>query len=700
MEKQQAGKIWSQLKTLFQERHSVRAFLNKPVPENLLAEIFENAARSPSGGNLQPWQVYAVSGALKDRLGAAIQQAYWDKGHTSPDEYSYYPETWVEPYITRRSEAAQQLFGALGLGARDVKEKRVQQAKNYDFFGAPVGLIFVMDRDLSQGSWLDMGMYINSVSMLANAAGLGTCLQASFISYPEVIRQVLEIPEDQIILCGMAIGYEDTSQAVNDFKTDRKSIFETVVEKNSSLQDLGARFLGNGHIFKNRTALKIGETSVSWAEFAKKIDEQASLISSKYAGKNELPLLLGNSLDFAVLFTAGQVAGKNVQVLDPAWPQNWIDDVATGSRICTELLPTNQSDRKTHNDSIDVEQPFYTGFTSGSTGRPKGFVRSQKSWLESFEIDRVEFGMTPHDIVASIGNFSHSLPLYAMVRALYEGATSICFPSFHPAKVLQELEAEQVTILYAVPTQLDALCRAASGQENLEHVKWVLSSGAKCSEELYRKLRQLFPNAELAEFYGSSELSFISVAKKNENIPDASVGRVLPMVNLQIRDANDKVCPAGEIGRVHVQSPLQFLGYLGHSFINREDGLYTGDTGYVDETGCLYLTGRFDRMLNVKGRNIFPEMIEQCLIKMKGVASAAVFGIDDPKRGQDIVAVVETTSEITFKEVREACRQYLPDYALPRRVYRTDAWPMTSSGKTNFPLLKSQLSAGELERLI
>ncbi len=697
MKEQETGNIWSHMKLLFQDRHSVRAYLDKPVPDHLLSDILETASRSPSGGNLQPWKVHVLTGAMKKRVGAAVRQAYW--GGDSEDEYSYYPEDWTASYNNRRKGAAEKLYSALALGRRDVKGKREQQARNYDFFGAPVGLIFTMDKDLSQGSWLDMGMYINSISTLSNAAGLGTCLQASFISYHNVIRQVLNIAEDQIILCGMAIGYEDKSHPVNSFRTDRIALSETVIHSNHERQNLGARFLENGKVFKNKTALKIGPREICWEEFAENIKRQAPLIQEKYEGRDEFPILMENSVEFAVLFAAGQVAGKNVQVLDPAWPTDWVYEISDEQWICKGLLEGAESTANPININIDLEAPFYTGFTSGSTGKPKGFVRSQRSWLESFGIDSLEFDLSPDDVVATIGNFTHSLPLYALVRALYEGATSICFPTFHPGKVLQELKDQQVTMLYAVPTQLDALCRAADSGQSLDHVKWVLSSGAKCSEELYRKLEFLFPNAELAEFYGSSELSFISVAKKSENIPDTSVGRVLDGVNLEIRDYEGRPCKAGEIGRVYIQSPLQFIGYLGHEKHDAANGLYTGDTGYLNATGYLFLTGRFDRMLNVKGRNIFPEMIEHGLCKFQQIIHAAVFGVEDQRRGEDIVAVVEVTSAITHKDVIENCRKHLPDYALPRKIYLAKKWHFTSSGKTDYPQLKDLLNSSELELL-
>jgi len=323
-----------------------------------------------------------------------------------------------------------------------------------------------------------------------------------------------------------------------------------------------------------------------------------------------------------------------------------------------------------------------------------------RSWLESFEIDTFEFNLSPDDVVAAVGSFSHSLPLYAAVRGLYEGATVVAFSSFRPQRVLENIRDEGVTIVYAVPTQLDALCRAAEAGATYPSVRWILSSGAKCRDELFDRLRSLFPHAELAEFYGSSELSFVSVAKKSENIPEGSVGRPVGPVSVSIHNFEGDVLPAGDVGRVFVNSPLKFMGYMGQDHrLSQDEGLYTGDLGYLDRDGLLYLTGRADRMINSKGRNIFPEKIEERLRQHPAVQNVAVLGISDTQRGQDMVAVLQLTRPVTSSEIVKFCREELPDYMLPRRLYQTEKWLETSSGKSHFPNLKAAVEAGKYKVL-
>ncbi|MBO6827672.1 MAG: AMP-binding protein [Sneathiella sp.] len=687
--------LWPWIKSAAELRRSVRAFLDKPVSDELLEEVLETSLRAPSGGNLQPWNIVILKGAVKERLGAAIRAAYRDKNHQPNDEYPYYPDTWESPFKERRQGAADQLYNALEIGRRDVTEKRDQQARNYDFFGAPIGLLFTMPRDLSQGAWIDMGIYLGQLQLLLEGAGLGTCLQASFISYSDVIRDVLDIAADQMIVCGMAVGYADMTHPVNGFQTSRKTLSDTLMPV-PKIDPIGARILKNGALFPTKPALKIGAETLSWREFAYRVRQSAVLINKAYEGK-DLALSMSNSPRFVEIFLAGQVMGKNMQVLDPAWPDSWAADAIGDTPLITAQLQGEESTVQL--PDIDVDAAFYTGFTSGSTGRPKGFVRSMASWLESFKIDTAEFNLSPDDVIAAIGNFVHSLPLYAAIRGLYEGGTVVAFPSFHPKRVLDEISDQKVSIIYAVPTQLDALCRAA-GEVNFPSVRWILSSGAKCSEDLFDQLKGVFPNAELAEFYGSSELSFISVAKKSEHIPDGSVGRPVGPVSVQIHSFEDGVAPAGEVGRVYVKSPLKFMGYLGQGHqLSADEGFYTGDVGYLDAEGLLYLTGRADRMINSKGRNIFPEKIEAVLSSHAAVQNAAVFGISDPTRGQDMIAVLHLRDNVTAAEITKHCRLRLPDYMLPRRFYVAIEWIETASGKSHFPKIRSAFDGGEYEVL-
>ncbi len=207
-------------------RRAVRAFLPDPVPREVLEEIFRVASRAPSGTNTQPWNVHVLTGAALKRLTAAILAIYEDPQQLAKhhDEYSYYPQKWVEPYAGRRRKIGMDLYGLLGIGKTDTEKMRAQWARNYRFFDAPVGLIFSIDRSLAQGSWLDYGMFLENVMIAARARGLDTCPQAAFIQFHQVIRAQLGISAERTIVCGMSLGRADMSRPECSLVTERQPI--------------------------------------------------------------------------------------------------------------------------------------------------------------------------------------------------------------------------------------------------------------------------------------------------------------------------------------------------------------------------------------------------------------------------------------------------------------------------------------------
>ena len=210
-------------------RRSVRAFLPDPVDEQTIREILTVASRAPSGTNMQPWKVYVVAGAKKQAITDAIMNSGIRAEKAKWDEYKYYPDKFFEPYYTRRRAVGFALYGALGIEKRDVDRMRAQHDRNFVFFDAPVGMIFTIDRRLNHGSWIDHGMFIQSLMVAARGRGLHTCPQAAFAPYHKQIRPVLGIPDEEIVVCGMALGYEDASKPENNLRTDRVSLDEWAV---------------------------------------------------------------------------------------------------------------------------------------------------------------------------------------------------------------------------------------------------------------------------------------------------------------------------------------------------------------------------------------------------------------------------------------------------------------------------------------
>lgn len=208
-------------------RQSVRAYLDKPVPRDVIERVIAIAGRAPSGSNIQPWFVHVVQGAAKRALSAEILERH-SAGDEGQRDYNYYPVTWRDPYLARRRRTGWGLYGLLGIGRQDKAAMAAQHRENYSFFGAPVGLIFSIDRDLERGSWLDFGMFLQSVMIAARGEGLATCAQAAFCPYHELIARRLNIPSQRQVVCGMAMGYPDADAKINHFRTERIALADFV----------------------------------------------------------------------------------------------------------------------------------------------------------------------------------------------------------------------------------------------------------------------------------------------------------------------------------------------------------------------------------------------------------------------------------------------------------------------------------------
>ncbi len=210
-------------------RRSVRKFQAKPVPMASLRRILEGAGRAPSGHNIQPWQVYAVAGQVKDDLSAAILKAAADEPAADHQpEFDYYPTEWFEPYIARRRKLGFDLYATLGIAREDKAARAEQMMRNYVFFDAPVGLFISFDRHLATGTYMDIGMFIENILVGARGEGLDTCGQAAFTWYHKVIRQHLPIPENEILACGIALGYADQAAPENGLRVEKLGVDDYV----------------------------------------------------------------------------------------------------------------------------------------------------------------------------------------------------------------------------------------------------------------------------------------------------------------------------------------------------------------------------------------------------------------------------------------------------------------------------------------
>lgn len=222
---------------LLHKRRSVRGFLDKPVSKELVGDLLRAAARSPSGTNMQPWRVYVLMDEAKDRLIREVLakrelEPHREKPPKPFGEYDYNPEPLFEPFLTRRRTVGFSLYQILGVAKGDRAASWIMAGRNFEFFGAPVGLIFTIDRSLQQGSWLDYGIFLQSLMLAANDVGLDTCAQAAWRHYHDIIRSLLSLPDNEIVVCGMSLGYADKDAPANRLVTEREPVegFATFVD--------------------------------------------------------------------------------------------------------------------------------------------------------------------------------------------------------------------------------------------------------------------------------------------------------------------------------------------------------------------------------------------------------------------------------------------------------------------------------------
>ena len=209
-------------------RHAVRAFKSDAVSGAVVRELVETAKRAPSGGNLQPWRVYAFSGEPLAQFKARIAGNLEAGNRGEPPEYAIYPPDLWEPLRTRRREAGARRYAALG-ATRSTANQQLLEQRNYAFFGAPVGLFFCVDRRVGPPQWADVGMYMQTLMLLAVERGLATCPQEVWANWPRTIAEFLRLPANHMVFAGMSLGYEETEHPMNAFRTDREP-FENFAE--------------------------------------------------------------------------------------------------------------------------------------------------------------------------------------------------------------------------------------------------------------------------------------------------------------------------------------------------------------------------------------------------------------------------------------------------------------------------------------
>ncbi|EJC83840.1 acyl-CoA synthetase (AMP-forming)/AMP-acid ligase II [Rhizobium leguminosarum bv. trifolii WSM2297] len=435
-------------------------------------------------------------------------------------------------------------------------------------------------------------------------------------------------------------------------------------------------------------------------------------------------LSLGNHIGFAEYFLAATASPNACAVIDPMMPPERIERIierlapdvlvvdddaspsaAIGRRLGVPVITAGAEPfdlTETEGDlPDDAEGIFLIGFTSGTTAEPKAYYRSREQWRRSLDRGRAVFELEDAPSTMCPGALAHGLALYALVEALDAGGTFHSVRKWDPAAVARILSAEEIERLVAVPTHIAGISRASAAEPALTALRDVLTAGAKLDVNGVESMRRLFPNARIREYYGASEIGFMTVSTLvggARDFPIDRVGQAYPGVEISIRDPDGNDVGTDVPGTIFVRSDLIADGYLwgddGQAFRVSEAGATVGDLGELDENGMLRVIGRAGGMMISGGNNVYPAEVESALKACPGVEDAVVFGLPDAYYGQRIVAVVSGDASDT-KMLADHCARQLARFKIPRQFYHIASWPMTSSGKISRGQVEAAVISGD-----
>ncbi|HZM11496.1 MAG TPA: AMP-binding protein [Candidatus Limnocylindrales bacterium] len=457
--------------------------------------------------------------------------------------------------------------------------------------------------------------------------------------------------------------------------------------------------------FPEKVALIAGEQQVSYSELIRRAQSAGAHIAKQAEGEN-VGIFLPNSLDFAPSFLGALWAGKTVAVLPTLAPALLLKFMFAEARLTTiftsaDLAPKLAEAGVPH-VVIDIEYPTMSDFalqprghdtavllyTSGTTGRPKTVALSERNIISNAEGCRRATGFDDRQVMLAILPLFHAYGLtVTILLPLMSGSTVVISERFVPRTVLNLIERHRVTTIVAVPSQYRVLamdptpCDASS--------LWLCIAGAeRLPDTTEREFTTRFGHAVLPG-YGATELSPVVSLNIPETNRPASVGKPLTGTTVTIRNDDSSVCPVGEVGEICVEGPNVMLGYLndpeGTARKIRNGVLYTGDKGFFDADGYLYISGRADEMVKVAGEKIYPVEIENALERIAGVEEVAVVALHDPRGGVRLHAFVQRKPGAALDEtsLRLACREVLEPYKIPRTFTFVDSLPRTMTGKTD-----------------
>ncbi|MEX1028457.1 MAG: AMP-binding protein [Paenibacillaceae bacterium] len=481
----------------------------------------------------------------------------------------------------------------------------------------------------------------------------------------------------------------------------------------------------------DKTAIFDDTCQITYRELYHRIKKAANFLLTYYENDFDpeatitiVGFLLNNRVELIEFFLAATKIGLCSAIFDPKWSDVNIETIINECKlkvliVDTELLPrlTNipvttkviaintknplaSSANTSHSDGCNEDEPkrastngslFYMGYTSGTTGKPKGFLRSQQSWIESFSMAQQVFSLNEDNQVMAPGPLVHSLTLYAAIQTLYFGGTFHLTSKFKRELALEWLASNPITHIYLVPTMFEAIYNSSISRplgSCAPTVQSLITSGDKWTPESKQKVKQVFENAGIFEFYGASELSFVTVLdpEGNSQKPD-SIGKPFAGVEVSIRKQDGQEASEGEIGQVFIKSKMIFSGYYHNEDETRQvlqgEWATVGDLAMRDSDGFLYMVGRKKNMIISGGLNIYPEEIEKVLLMLDQIEEAVVVGVPDSYWGQKVVALIKLRDGAVLdnQEIKALCRRHLASYKCPKEIIRVASFPYTTSGK-------------------
>ena len=409
--------------------------------------------------------------------------------------------------------------------------------------------------------------------------------------------------------------------------------------------------------------------------------------------KSVTTLCEANSIDFAVKFAAAVAGGRQCAVLDPAWSAHLQEDIVRRVQSSAEPAAVATDDPLADGPPGST---FLIGLTSGTTSVPKAFTRSRRSWQESFGASIEFFGLRQDDVTLAPGPLAASLNLYALAECLYAGSEFQTLEHFDVGDVHAAITHDRVTRLVLVPTMLRMLSeRGLTGCVDASGIRTIICAGSKLDARTLEAARRWAPNATIYEYYGASELSFVSGAGLSANQPPAvgstCIGRPFPGAEVRILDDAGQPVPDGGYGNICVRSGMVSNGYLwgddGEALRSFGDWHTVGDQGYLAPDG-LHILGRRADMILTSGRNVYPHEVELALCAVPGVSAAIAAGMPDDLRGQKVVAgVVPSHGGITATQLRAGLEDILARDKRPLQYFVLAGLPVTDRGKVSRNLL-------------